>query len=361
MGDDFMELWTCQKLITVNHTIDSVPAVIKLDSVAECGSVLAKLREDDIACIELDEHFEQSTGVGQRTRYVQIDNVNSGDVVEISYFPYADEKIGEIDDYSTTLERVHLDKWKNHVDLRYANTRLRHAVDIEFTSICVACKLYNTEISGMIIRDYGRGTMLFAVPENVPCKLHPHVIRVNDECPPHDEYIGDTITWSGGIECKYYWRTEFSKDTSDGPAIPETDIVGPTIAQRDITNIEIRSIGLERSRNKIDQSMQVVYNILVPMFKKAGVVMEYDDFVYKPDNGIPYRLKIDVHDAKWDIYVANSMEHVHFCDLSVNAMAACLPHVLPFLEKYAETLKTMESECTSVADTVKRIADSIKP
>lgn len=348
MGDDFMELWTCQKQITVNHTIDSVPAVIKLDPVAECGGVLVKLGEDVIACIELDKQFEQSTGVGQETWYVQIDNVSSGDVVEISYFPCADEKIGEIDDYITSMERLNpfLDQG-------------RSAVDIAFTNVCTACKLYHTEMHGMIIRDYVKGATLFAVPEKVPCKLHPYVVSVGKVFKP-EENVGDTIEWHGGIDCEYSWRTEFFKDESDGPAIPETDIVGPTIAQRDITNIEIRSSGLKRSRNRIDQSMQVIYNTLVPMFKKAGVVMEYDDFAYKPDNGIPYRLKIDVHDAKWDIYVANSMEHVHFCDLSVNAMATCLPHVLPFLEKYADTLKTMEQECTSVADTAKRIADSIK-
>lgn len=127
-----------------------------------------------------------------------------------------------------------------------------------------------------------------------------------------------------------------------------------------IEDIEIRSNGLEQSQNRIQQSMQIIYNTLVPMFKKAGVVMEYDDFVYKTDIGISYKLKIDVHDEKWDIYVTNSMEQVHFCDLSVSAMETCLPHILPFLKKYAETLKTMESECISVADTVKRIADSIK-
>lgn len=181
-----MELWTCKKLVTVNHTIDSVPAVIKLDSVAECGSVLAKCREDDIACIELDEHFKQSTGVGQETRYVHIDNASSGDVVEISYFPCADEKIGVIDDYITTSD----------------------GVDIEFTDICTVCKLQHTTIRGMVIRDFKRDSALFAVPAEVSCKLYPYVTR-GEKIFKHNEYVEDVIEWGGGIDCEYYWRTEF--------------------------------------------------------------------------------------------------------------------------------------------------------
>ena len=201
MGDDFMELWTCQKLITVNHTIDSVPAVIKLDSVAECGSVLAKLREDDIACIELDKQFEQSTGVGQETWYVQIDNVNSGDVVEISYFPYADKKIGEIDESFTTMEIADFD---HNVDSMYPMShfvrrgRITRELGIVFTESGIACKIGHVDVHGVIIRDYANGVSWFAVPENAPRTFYQCEMVVEKE-----------IKWTYAIDCECYWKTEF--------------------------------------------------------------------------------------------------------------------------------------------------------
>lgn len=200
-----IELWTCQKLVTVNHTIDSVPAVIKLDSVAECGSVLVKFEDDVISCIELDEHFEQSTGIGQGTWYVHIDNVNGNDVVEISYFPHADMKIGEIDDYSTTSNRV----------------------DIKFTDLCTACKLRHTAMYGMIMRDSNNRQALFAVPAKIPYKSQPCVISGETIYIP-DKPVTDAITWGADIDCEYYWITIFAKDERAGPATSETDIIATT-------------------------------------------------------------------------------------------------------------------------------------
>ena len=337
MGDDFMELWTCQKLVTVDHTIDSVPAVIKLDSVAECGGVLTKIGEDDITCIELDEHFEQSTGVGQETLYVHIDNVHSGDVVEISYFPCADKKIGEIDDYSATS----------------------NGVDIEFTDLCTACKLKHAAIYGMIIRDLHKEQALFVVPAEVSCKMLPYVTFGEIIFKP-DKPVEDAITWGADIDCEYYWRTIFTKEEIYGPAIPETEIIGPAIPQPVIANIETRSTGLEQSQNQIEQSIKDIDETLAPYFKKAGVVMGDEAFTYQSNIGMNYHLMIDDVDGKWGLYTGNTMQRIRLYDADIDEITAYLPHILPFLVKYAEQLKILESEYTPVADTAKRIADSIK-
>lgn len=127
-----------------------------------------------------------------------------------------------------------------------------------------------------------------------------------------------------------------------------------------IEDIEIRSTGLERSRNSIEQYIKDIDETLAPYFKKAGVVMEDEDFIYQSNIGMKYRLKIDAVDGEWGLYSANIMHGIRLYDANIDEITAYLPHILPFLEKYAETLKIMESECAPVADTAKRIADSIK-
>ena len=127
-----------------------------------------------------------------------------------------------------------------------------------------------------------------------------------------------------------------------------------------IEDIEIRSNGLGQSQDSIKQSIVDIDETLAPYFKKAGVVMEDEDFIYQSNIGMKYRLKIDAVDGEWGLYSANTMHGIRLHDANIEEITAHLPHILSFLEKYAETLKIMESEYAPVADTARRIADTVK-
>lgn len=127
-----------------------------------------------------------------------------------------------------------------------------------------------------------------------------------------------------------------------------------------IKDIENSSNGLAESIDDIRQSMEDIDALLAPCFKRAGVVIEYDDYVYQSKYGIIYHLAIGEHDEKWGLYLKNIMQWIQLSEASMDEITQTLPHILPFLEKYATVIKGFESEYAPVAGKAKRLVSIIK-
>ena len=196
-----IELWTCDKIISQKHKMISIPEIIKLEEIAECGSVLVKVGDDIIECTELNQSKNTVSGIGYSTSNIQISaecnsDIKIGDEITVNYFSHATKMLGAIDDYATTINRFNIRAPPDTY------------IDLIFSDVCTACALKNIEIYGIIIRDPKNCKTLFAVPVCIPGKLQFNIQKAEKRIQPC-MFIEDMIQFYSTVACDYYWHTVF--------------------------------------------------------------------------------------------------------------------------------------------------------